>query len=497
VAYGDFISKNAGNLSAGDAFHAFVTLGALCPMIPLNVESVFVVAGLLFVVLRCRGKQLPRAAWSAGRWDILALASLAIAVVLCFAWMAPSYFLSDDFVLLKLAHFPWRTRQIFTTGGGDGFFRPLGYFSYTLSARWADIDPARWHWIGFALHALNAMLVFALAGALGLPRFAGWFAGMLFAVYGANPEAVVWIAGRFDLLATFWVLAALIAWVRWIASGRTGWLAVAGISLLAGMLSKESAYSFPLLAALALLCSGGGRKRRAWAVLLGFFVLSGILFTCRWHLLGGIGGYGSISLAGSAKALLFRMWAILFFPVNWTLPHGGWLIAIAALYAPALAMLFSARADAKRILFALGFIAATAAPAVSLLLIGPDLEKARVLYLPAVGFCLLLATLAERLGPPARAASVAIVLLFHAAVLWHNLTGWRRASEIAQSACETAARCATPLITGLPRTWNGVYLFANGFPECVEMNRARGADESTLCRFAWDPARSALKPVVQ
>jgi len=466
-------------------------------MIPLNVESVFVVAGVLFVLLRCRGKQLPRATRSAGRWDILALASLAIAVVLCFAWMAQSYFLSDDFVLLKLAHFPWRARQIFTTGGGDGFYRPLGYLSYTLSARWAGIDPARWHWIGFALHAVNAMLVLALAATLGLSRFAAWFAGMLFAMYGASPEAVVWIAGRFDLLAAFWVIAALIAWVRWIASGSAGWLAVAGIGMLAGMLSKESAYSFPLVAALALLCSGGGRKRRAYAVLLGFFVLAGILFIYRWHLLGGMGGYGSISLAGSAKALLFRMWAILFFPVNWTLPHGRWLIAMSGLYAVALVTLFLARADAKRILLALGFIAATAAPAVSLLLIGPNLEKARVLYLPAVGFCLLLATVAERLGPPARTASVAIILLFHAAVLWHNLAGWRRASEIAQSACETAARCATPLVTGLPRTWNGVYLFANGFPECVEMNRARRGADPTLCRFAWDSAASALKPVVK
>src|SRR5277367_1351887 len=102
-------------------------------MIALSVESVFVVAGVLFVLLRRGGKQLPRAAWASSHWDILALASFVIAVVACFAWMAPGYFLSDDFVLLKLAHFPWRARQIFTTGGGDGFFRPLGYFSYTLS----------------------------------------------------------------------------------------------------------------------------------------------------------------------------------------------------------------------------------------------------------------------------------------------------------------------------------------------------------------------------
>jgi hypothetical protein len=52
----------------------------------------------------------------------------------------------------------------------------------------------------------------------------------------------------------------------------------------------------------------------------------------------------------------------------------------------------------------------------------------------------------------------------------------------------------------LPRTWNGMYLFANGFPECVELNRGphRPSDaDGTLCRFTWDALDSALKPVVK
>ena len=474
-------------------------------MISLNTEAWFVLAGMVIAFVRATRAPACRKAWKVTRFDALALMALALITVSLLGWMARSYFLADDFILLGQARAPWSWRSVFATRGGDGSFRPLGYLSYVASAKWAGTDPAAWHWIGFGLHITNAILLYAVAALLGYSRFLAWLAAALFAVHGTHPEAAVWMAGRFDLLSTFFFLAALACFLRSLKpeGGRKAWLVVALIAMTAGLLSKESAYSFALVAALLVVCTGAAGRRQAWVAVVAFVAVTAVLFIYRWHLLGGIGGYGQMSLPLSLKGLLFRMWAILFFPVNWTLPAARWVELLLAAYSAALVKLFLGRAQLLRIAFAAGFLILTAAPAVSQLLIGTDLEKARVLYLPSAGFCLLLAALAEPLRIPSQATVAAILLVFHGAMLWHNLQGWQRASEVVRSACNVAAKCviasgARPLVTGLPRTLRGVYTFANGFTECVAMQMGDGAvlpPGNGACKFAWDAGSAALKAV--
>lgn len=471
-------------------------------MISLNAESIFVLAGLVFVFIRAqRGPQPSGRSIREDRLDGIALALLALTTIAFFSWTARSYFLADDFILLAQAHAPLSWRAVFATRGGDGAFRPAGFLAYAISAKWAGYDPSRWHWIGLSLHMVNAGVLYALALEIGYSGFLAWFGATLFALYGAHPEAVVWMAGRFDLLSTFFVLAGMLAFARSRKSARRRvWLTIAVISMIGGLLSKESAYSFPLLAALLVACSSDARKREAWAPVLLFGAITGVFFIYRWSILGGIGGYGPVSVLYSLKALLFRMWAILFFPVNWALPAGRWLAALLFGYAAGLAWLFLGRAEFRRLAFAGEFILLSAAPAVSQLLIGADLEKSRVLYLPSAGFCLLLAALVAPFKIREQAAAAAIVLLFHGAVLWHNLAGWKRASEVVETACTAAARCAMstgqrPVVTGLPRTLNGVYTFANGFQECVAMQPVSGSSDpgsAAACKFEWDAASATL-----
>ncbi len=42
---------------------------------------------------------------------------------------------------------------------------------------------------------------------LGLSRVPAWFAGAVFVIHSCLPESTVWIAGRFDLLATLCFLS--------------------------------------------------------------------------------------------------------------------------------------------------------------------------------------------------------------------------------------------------------------------------------------------------
>jgi hypothetical protein len=462
---------------------------------------------MLIALLRATRKDAgAKTAPGASRMDALRVAAIVATAIASFAWLAHSYFLSDDFTLLVQARNPWSWHSVFATRGGDGSFRPAGYLSYVASAKWGVQDPAPWHWIGFVMHAANAALLYALAVALGFSRFSAWLAGSLFALHASHPEAVVWIAGRFDLLATLFFLAATLAFVlSWREEGarRILYEGAAAVSMIIALLSKESAYGFPFVAVLLAVCSSDVRLRRMWWPLLVFFGLTAVFFAYRWTLLGGIGGYsGGVSFGPSVKALALRVWGVLFFPVDWVIHPRTGLILLTVVYAAALAALFLVRADRARLVFAAGFALLAAAPALSQLLIGADLEKARVLYLPSVGVCLLLATLCERLRRRERLAMAAALLLFQGTALTHNLGGWSRASQVVRAACVTAAECArgsgrSVLVTGLPRTLDGVYTFANGFAECVAMQGASPANaqplKGELCRFAWDSTTNRLR----
>ena len=198
------------------------------------------------------------------------------------------YFLSDDFILVRIGR-EWSAaafRYSITHGGGDGFFRPVGYISFALDARLGGLRPAWWHASSLAIHTANAVLVLFLARRLGASALAAGFAGALFGVHGIHPEAVVWIAGRFDLLATFFLLAGFLLFTMTGERDRVGWHIGALICFAMAALCKEAAFIFPLL-----LVGYALAKRLPVKSTAPYFALAAIVFAYRWSLFGGIGGY--------------------------------------------------------------------------------------------------------------------------------------------------------------------------------------------------------------
>ncbi len=437
-----------------------------------------------------------------------AMLALAALVIAAFAHSAASYFLSDDFVLLK--HAPDYRRDawlMFHRGGGDGFYRPIGYMGIWITEAIAGRNPIAWHAISLAIHIVNCWLFYAVASALGLSRFASIFAAALFAIHGSRPEAVVWIAGRFDLLATCFTLLALFMFMR-----RRDGIALAAAVL--AMLSKESAFCIPLL--IAIVAIGKEKSvRRA----LPFWAVAAIVFCYRAALLHGIGGYvtatgqNEVTTAGMRSIIetfVWRLWAVLFFPINWKIPLGLAMIASLVIYAIALLMLVRATFSRLAVILSIAILFACSAPMFHRLLIGADLEKSRYLYLPAVGFCLLIAIAADGLRGWTRWVAAGAILFFHLAAIEHNLIEWRIASDAAESACaQAAASVRSPedqiVAIGLPRVMDGVYFFQNGFPECVSMRSGLAEDRIAIADtppretqgvhvFVWDSARRKILP---
>jgi len=158
-----------------------------------------------------------------------------------------TWFAADDFLILPLlqrAGGVGHPLDYFRIGFYDQYYRPLALLCLGLDWNLWGLNAAGFHLSNICLHAASTMLVFALGRRfLDLPGAAA--AALLFGLHPANHEAVFWIAGRFDLLATFFVLLALLLLFR--EDARSYALGVACFGL--ALLSKESALSLPMISA--------------------------------------------------------------------------------------------------------------------------------------------------------------------------------------------------------------------------------------------------------
>jgi len=137
--------------------------------------------------------------------------------------------------------------------------------------------------------------------------------------------------------------------------------------------------------------------------------------------------------------------------------------------------------------------------------------KSRLLYLPSVGFALLLATVLQGLAHKRVVPCVATCLLvFSYASLRHNLAIWGGVATLADRVCAEAVRHLTPstervVVDQLPPSLNGVYFYANGFPECIKMRAGKPVEveyegrhlniDGKTVRLRWDERRATLDKV--
>jgi len=140
---------------------------------------------------------------------------------------------------------PWERWAILTDPWGNVQGRPLRTLSFDLDYSLFGPDPRFFHLMNILYHGINTALVYHLAGRLlghGPPAF---IAALLFAVHPIQTEAVTYISGRKDLLATLFYLVAFSTFLRYRAAPRAGTLLVAALAFALALLSKESAVTLP------------------------------------------------------------------------------------------------------------------------------------------------------------------------------------------------------------------------------------------------------------
>jgi hypothetical protein len=343
-----------------------------------------------------------------------AVAWLALAAAAAAPFFVATTFFGDDHLFLTFARHVGNPFLPFVRDlhGGE-YYRPFWMFVWWLLARVGG-PGGLWPFAlaALALHAGAAVLLVVLLRTLGRPFSVAASAGALMFLAPQNLAAALWFSATTDLLATVFVLGALIALLR-----RRDF--VAALLALAAFLSKESAFVLPLLSAIVLALrphtdpagaadSGIGRRALLREVAPQAVLLAAVC-AVREAVLQGWGGSGDprVGLAGTVVQI-FAGFAQLFTGETVFPPPLAFAVGTTILALTVFAIARRARGTGAAAWAPLVFAVVAASP----LFAAGWAVGARYYYLPSVGLCWAVAeALASVEAGPAARATLAAGLL--------------------------------------------------------------------------------------
>jgi hypothetical protein len=135
--------------------------------------------------------------------------------------------------------------DIFTKPAEYNTFNPLAIFSFALEWKMVQDKPFLYHFDNFVLHLLSTALIWFFFRKLGLSVWLSCFGSLLFGIHPLRVESVVWISERKDMLLGLFYVAAMLAYIRYIASGKNAYLFLTFILFIFSIFSKGQAVAMP------------------------------------------------------------------------------------------------------------------------------------------------------------------------------------------------------------------------------------------------------------
>ncbi len=363
----------------------------------------------------------------------------------------------------------------------ESLYRPLTVLSFAINEAAAPGNAAAFHAVNLLLHAAVTILVFWLATRLFDLRVAV-IAGVLFALHPLHTEAVTSIVGRAELLAAmFALLAVLSAGAADTAKdlwSQKAWYGLSVMCFALALFSKESAAAIlPLILLYRVTRRAEPFLQGIWQEIrsldwVAYALCFGVFMFLRFLVLGTLGGIPASKLTPLDNVLAFVPGAVRIrtaLGILWD--YFGLLnlpMVLSADYSYNQVPLINSWADARCLagLLLLGAAAAgvvwarrpavrfsVAFPFVALLLTANLLfpigtvKAERLLYLPSVGWALLVAAGIHELLrlPRYRAVGTAVVLvlvLAFAARTWARNEDWKDNPALFASMARSAPNSA-------------------------------------------------------
>jgi protein O-mannosyl-transferase len=294
---------------------------------------------------------------------------------------------------------------------GSNYYRPLQLLVYAAEYQFFGDHPMGWHLVNVLVNAAVVALVYLLVASLGTPTLAFW-AAFWFAFHPMHTEPVAWIAALPELQCALFLLLAMLCYHRArSAASPLLPLFLGALCFLAALFSKEAALLFPVI----LLCyefiyaqtSLVQFRSIALRIAPFLFVFAVYLFA-RISALHGFAPRANRDRAPLSIAELFFAVPPIFaryvgklllpihmnyfysFPITTTLT----LWSAAGFLSAALIALsaFYYRGARPILSFALCWFVFTLAPALNLNKVALNFFTERYLYIPSVGFAILVAS---------------------------------------------------------------------------------------------------------
>ncbi len=257
--------------------------------------------------------------------------------------------------------------------------RPLTLASYWLNFHTTGENPLYFHLTNLAIHLINGLLVFLAAQSVfGLSEASAVLAGGVFLLHPLASEAVVYISGRSELLATVFILLSVLLF----AKSR---YVLAGIAMFLAIASKEIGLLTPALWWIT------AKKRSTWHIAA--FAVVGVLISPLRAYLGVIWQNAHLSGCYAILSLLAR--AVL--PIGLSVDHDftsqPWIFGLLAAWLIGLAVFIALVARARGMTGGLAFLWIAALTLPHVLVEPPGYFTEHHMYAPLLGIAIILASI--------------------------------------------------------------------------------------------------------
>jgi Flp pilus assembly protein TadD len=306
------------------------------------------------------------------------------------------------------------------------YYRPIFTVVLTIGYHIFGLWPQGWHLISLALHIICSIGVYFVLFQFSSNKAVSVISALLFAIYPVHAESVCWISGMTDPLYGGFFLFSLFSYLKYRSAGRRSWLWLSLLLFSLSLLSKETAIAMaPLVFALEILgpansavplnASNGSRDSlrsrvaRAASLTVPFAAVAILYLVARLLALGALTWKNPAAHDGplidvllTLPLVLISYAAHLFWPVGLTFAYHTHSVTSPSsieFLAPALILAASAslllayrRRITREVWFALLLILVPLLPVLDLKQMNEEyMVWDRYLYLPAMGFCYLVA----------------------------------------------------------------------------------------------------------
>ncbi len=367
------------------------------------------------------------------------------------------FLIGDSYFVRHWSAIPKIFTSHFWAGHADWkmYYRPLINVTYLVDYQIWQLRPLGYHLTNVLVHIAVSLVILWIGSLLLRDWLASFVAALVFALHPVHSQSVSFIAGRTDLVSTLFFLLAFGLYLRWRESGR--WPAYAGsaVAFVLALLSKEVAVMLPFVLVAyewAFPREPGARPILARAIrgvgpllaLLAVFLVVRVLVLGDVLLDRASPAWADVvpRILTTLKLVSWYAWAtIVPYPVSpsqsvsvvRSVLDPPFLLAAAGLV-PLLAGTVIAAIRSRAAFFFAAWFWLTLAPAAALNLLpgSSPIVADRFLYLPSVGFCVLLALGVRRLVGEVRdieseqvrraptVALAGLLVLFAVLTIWRN-----------------------------------------------------------------------------